>query len=84
MGSGDVFRREMSCVGLFHHHHAIITAQFPRQLPLSDIDGVNFVSTIGEQHIRKAACACPHIDTGEALRIDVEVCEALFQLQPTA
>ena len=46
---------EFPRVGLFHHHHARVLAQFPGKLAASDIDRVHSRRAARQQYIGKAA-----------------------------
>ena len=79
-----IFRLEKARVGFFHHDHAFITSQFPRELALADIHGKNFFRAALQQTIRKTAGGRAEINRREAGDVELKMFQRVFELVTAA
>src|SRR5947209_9574283 len=68
-------RIELANIGLFQRDDGRIPTQPTVQLSATDIDGVDLVRAVREQHLGKAAGRRADIETNIAARIETEVIE---------
>ena len=58
----DGFKGQVADVGPFEDSNARVLSQFPRQLAIADIDGVNFVRAVLEEAVGETARGRAHIE----------------------
>ncbi len=58
----DGFKGQVANVGPFDDSNARVLSQFPSQLAIADIDGVNLARTVLEQAVGEAARGRAHIE----------------------
>ena len=75
---------QMPGIGFFQHDHARIGAQFPGELAVADIDGIDPRCAMVEQDIGEAAGRGADIEADPPGRIDAETLDAVGQLQAAA
>ena len=81
---GDVLVRHVARVETFEHDHAVVAAQFPVQLPVADVDGVDFRRAAAEQNIGKPASRRADVERNRAGHIDIEMAQRVIELEPAA
>jgi hypothetical protein len=71
-------------VGAFHVHDPLVGAQFPGQLAVADIDGIDLDRTILEHAVGEAAGGRTDVHADLAVGGQREALHCFFQLQTTA
>jgi hypothetical protein len=80
-----VTRRQSARIGFLHDDYACILPQLPRELTLTDIDGVNPNRAPLQEAIRKSTCGCAKIKRAPTSHIDFEKLERMLEfVTPTA
>src|ERR1035437_4018666 len=83
-GRGELFRFEITRIGFFHDHHAVVTAEFPRELAPADVHGKNFCRAVLQQTISEAAGGGAEVERGEAGDGELKMNEGVFELVAAA
>ncbi len=78
-GVGNLFGRDVTRIGLFHHDNPVVIAQFPVKLPLPDINRKDLGRTVLQKHIGKTAGRGSDINAGKTGDIDAKLGQTLFQ-----
>jgi hypothetical protein len=74
-------RLHVTDIGPFHHDHARIIAQYPCQLTVSDVDGIDTLGPALQEHIGEATGRGADVHRGYALDVYIEGIKSTFQLQ---
>ena len=74
----------MAGIGLLHHDHPRVAAQFPRELALADINGKDARRTGLEQAVREPAGAGAEVGGSQAGNFEAEVAESVFEFETAA
>ena len=70
---------EFASVRFLHYHHAWVLAEFPRELAVADVDGVNFRCAVLEEAIGETARGGAKIDGGEIRDAELKVVQRVFK-----
>lgn len=77
----DILCGNVLCVESLQYHNSRILPYFPGELPVGNINGIDYSGTMLKKAIGEAAGGSPDIDTNLILDSEMEVREPLGQLQ---
>ena len=83
-GSGTMSVRQVAGIGLFVDDHAVVAAQFPRQLVGADVDRIDLRRALGQQHIGEPAGRASDVERHRAGHVEPEMLQPMRQLDPAA
>jgi hypothetical protein len=77
----EVCRSNISGIEAFEDNHPRVLPDFPGQLAIGNIDGMNLPGLVLQEAIGKASGRCTYIKTGETGGGNMELAECLFEFQ---
>src|SRR5258708_17978960 len=83
VGNGSGQRIQVADVGALQHHHALILAQPPGELPVSDVDSVDEAGAPLQQGVGEPTCRGAGVEAHPAADIDTEVVQGAVKLLPS-
>lgn len=72
-------RGQMPRVGSFHDDHTRILTEFPRQLALTDIDGMDTDRAVLQQAIGESTGRCPEVHSRKTSHIESELPQGMLE-----
>src|SRR5262249_60396840 len=81
---GDVGTCEVARIHSFENDDPRILAQFPGELPMTDIDGIDAPGTAGQQYVGEAAGRGADVERDALLGLDRKMIERVGELDAAA
>ena len=76
--------REVASVGFFHHHDAVVLSEFPSQLTVPDIHGVNPGRAGLQEAIGETTGGRAEVNGNESDDVELEMLEGVFEFVAAA